>query len=60
MTPKSRAKDMKRSRDKKRDAGLVEFRLWCRPQDKELWAKEAARQGCSLDDWVVHLLNSMS
>ena len=32
---KSRASDMKRSRDKRRDAGLVEFRCWCTPAKKK-------------------------
>lgn len=31
---KSRASDMKRSRDKRRDAGMVEFRCWCTPEKK--------------------------
>ena len=32
---KSRAEDMKRSRQKRRDAGLVEFRAWVTPEQKE-------------------------
>lgn len=33
--PKSRAGDMKRSRDKRRDSGLVEFRCWCTPEMRD-------------------------
>ena len=32
---RSRASDMKRSRDKRRDAGLVEFRAWVTPDQKK-------------------------
>ena len=40
---KSRASDMKRSRDKRRDSGLVEFRAWVTPKQRdELAAKLAA------------------
>ena len=34
--PKSLAADMQRSRDKKRALGLVEFRCWCSPKDREI------------------------
>ena len=33
--PVSRAADNKRSRDKRRDAGLVEFRCWVTPKKRE-------------------------
>jgi len=33
--PVSRAADMKRSRDKRKAAGLVEFRCYCTPEEKE-------------------------
>ncbi|MCP4259774.1 MAG: hypothetical protein GY774_20015 [Planctomycetes bacterium] len=31
---KSRAEDMKRSRQRRRDSGLVEFRAWVTPEEK--------------------------
>ena len=33
--PKSRATDVKRFRDKRREAGLIEFRAWVTPKQKE-------------------------
>ena len=41
--PKSRAGDMKRSRDKRRDSGLVEFRCWCTPEMRDQLAALAAK-----------------
>jgi len=32
--PKSRAEDMKKSRQRRKDSGLVEFRCWCTPEEK--------------------------
>jgi hypothetical protein len=40
---KSRAADMKRSRDKRKAAGLVEFRAWVTPKQKERLAVELSK-----------------
>jgi hypothetical protein len=32
---KSRAEDMKRVRQRRKDSGLVEFRCWCTPEEKQ-------------------------
>ena len=40
---KSRKGDMKRSRDKRRDSGLVEFRCWCTPEMREKLKALAAK-----------------
>ena len=34
--PKSRAEDMKRVRQRRKESGLVEFRCWIHPDDKHL------------------------
>ncbi len=39
---KSRASDMKRSRDKRRDSGLVEFRVWVTPEQRDELAAKLA------------------
>jgi hypothetical protein len=33
--PKSRAADMKKVRQRRKDSGLVEFRCWCTPEEKQ-------------------------
>lgn len=33
--PRSRADDMKKSRQRRKDAGLVEFRAWVTPEEKQ-------------------------
>ena len=35
---RSRATDMKRSRDNRRDAGLIEFRAWVTPKERDVLA----------------------
>ena len=33
--PKSRAEDMKKVRQRRKERGLVEFRCWCTPEEKQ-------------------------
>ena len=40
---KSRKVDLKRSRDKRRDSGLVEFRCWCTPEMRDQLKELAAK-----------------
>ncbi len=39
LKPKSRAEDNKRLRQRRKDAGLVQFRCWCTPAQRKAFEK---------------------